>query len=337
MLSTLKDLCRIPGVSGREERVREYIEAKAEPYASEMITDNMGNLLVRVSGGRSPDKKIMLAAHMDEVGIIVTYITDEGYLKFDFVGAVDRRVVIGKRVFIGENMVPGVIGLKPPHLSSAEEKKMIPKLADLYIDIGAETGEQAAQLVGLGDTGCFDPTVREFGDGFIRAKAIDDRLGCAILLELMKDLPIDAWFAFTAQEEVGLRGSLVAANRRKPDIALVFEGTTAADLPSQSGAAKICAPGLGPVLPFMDGGAITDRGLFGDLTSVADKNGIAWQTKTYISGSTDAAAIQRSGAGARVAGIAAAVRYIHSPSCVACAKDFDDILKLAKCYLETLR
>ncbi len=152
----------------------------------------------------------------------------------------------------------------------------------------------------------------------------------------MKDLPADAWFAFTVQEEVGLRGSLVAANRLKPDMALIFEGTTAADLPSQTGNTRVCVPGMGPVLPFMDNGTITNRELFKALTSVADNNGIEWQTKTYISGGTDAAAIQRSGCGVKVAGIAAAVRYIHSPSCVACIKDFDNILRLAKCYLETL-
>lgn len=336
MLNTLKELCLIPGVSGREERVREYIRVKAEPYAAEIITDTLGNLLVHTKGIKSTDKKIMLAAHMDEVGIIITYITDEGYLKFDFVGSVDRRVVIGKQVFIGDNMIPGVIGLKPPHLSVAEERSRIPKVTELYIDIGADSKELAAELVSLGDVGCFDLSAKEFGDGFVRAKAIDDRIGCCILLELMKDMPVDAWFAFTVQEEVGLRGSLVAANRLRPDLALIFEGTTAADLPSQSGAAKVCVPGMGPVLPFMDNGTITDRGIFKDLTAAADKNGIPWQTKTYISGGTDAAAIQRSCMGVKVAGIAAAVRYIHSPSCVACVKDFDNILKLAKCYLETL-
>ncbi len=336
MTEVLKELCLIPGVSGREERVREYIKAKAEPYASEIITDNLGNLLVYVKGRKKPGKKIMLAAHMDEVGLIITYITDDGYLKFDFVGSVDRRVALGKRVHIGDNMIPGVIGLKPPHLSGPDEKNRIPKVSELYIDIGAESREQAERLARPGDVGCFDLSVREFGDGFIRAKAIDDRIGCAALLELMKDMPADAWLAFTAQEEVGTRGSLVAANRLRPDIALVFEGTTAADLPSQTGGARVCAPGLGPVVPFMDNGTITDRGLFKDITSVADANGIPWQTKTYISGGTDAAAIQRSGSGVRVAGIAAAVRYIHSPSCVACMRDLESIVRLARLYLETL-
>lgn len=336
MIETLKELCLIPGVSGREERVREYIKAKAEPYASEIITDRLGNLLVHVRGRRSTDNKIMLAAHMDEVGVIITYITDDGYLKFDFVGSVDRRVVIGKQIFIGDGMVPGVIGLKPPHLGGPEDKTKIPKVTDLYIDIGAGSKEAAERLVSLGDVGCFDLSVKEFGDGFIRAKAIDDRIGCSVLLELMRDLPVEAWFAFTVQEEVGLRGSLVAANRLKPDMALIFEGTTAADLPSQTGNTRVCVPGMGPVLPFMDSGTITDRELFKALTAAADNNGIVWQTKTYISGGTDAASIQRSGVGVKVAGIAAAVRYIHSPSCVACVRDFENILKLAKCYLETL-
>ena len=183
---------------------------------------------------------------------------------------------------------------------------------------------------------CFDPSITEFGDGYIKAKAIDDRIGCAVALELLKNSPVDAWFVFTVQEEVGLRGSQVAANRLQPDIALILEGTTAADLPSQSGAAKVCLAGKGPVVPFMDGATIYSPELYKAITAVADKEGIPWQTKTYISGGTDASAIQRSGAGTKVAGIAAAVRYIHSPSCVACTYDFENIYKLVRAYMGTL-
>lgn len=336
ILNTLKELCVLPGPSGREDRVREYIKAKAAPYADEILTDNMGNLLVHVKGERKTDKKLMLAAHMDEVGLIINYITDEGYLKFDFLGSVDRRVVIGKRVFVGETAIPGIIGQKPMHLMSGDEKNRIPKLTDMYIDIGLSSKEQAQEMVSLGDFAVFDPSISEFGEGFIKAKAIDDRIGCAVMLELLKASPVEAWFVFTVQEEVGLRGAQVAANRLQPDIALILEGTTAADLPSQAGAAKVCIPGKGPVVPFMDGATIYNQELYKAITAVADKEGIAWQTKTYISGGTDASAIQRSGAGAKVAGIAAAVRYIHSPSCVACINDFEDIYMLVKAYMGTL-
>lgn len=154
----------------------------------------------------------MLAAHMDEVGVIITRITDDGFLKFDFVGGVDRRVAIGKPVVIGHNKVPGVIGLKAVHLVSREERKKAPKTESLYIDIGAKDKESAEKLVELGDYGAFVCQPEEFGDGLFKARAIDDRVGCAIMLKLLEeDLPLDVTFAFTAQEEVGTRGAFGAA------------------------------------------------------------------------------------------------------------------------------
>lgn len=334
---TLMDLCRLPGVSGREDAVRDYIAKELGSYADEMITDAMGNLLLHIPGARKASKKVMLAAHMDEVGIIITGFTEDGYLKFDFVGGVDRRVVIGKQVFVGDQAIPGVIGLKAVHLVSPEESSRIPRTKEMYVDIGADSKKEAQELVALGDVGTFDLHVQEFGSGFLRAKAIDDRVGCALMVELTKGgLPVDCWLAFTVQEEVGTRGAMAAAYRLQPDTALILEGTTAADLPSQKGNEKVCAPGHGPVIPFMDGGTIYDRGLFRQLSSLAEANGIPWQTKTWISGGTDASAVQRSGVGAHVAAISAAVRYIHSPSCVGCLEDFDHMEKLVRAYLETL-
>lgn len=337
MKETLTALCRLPGVSGREEAVRDYIRAIAEPHADEIITDNMGNLLVHVPGLRRPSKPVLLAAHMDEVGVIVTDVTEDGYLKFDFVGGVDRRVVIGKKVLLGDGAVPGVIGLKAIHLVPAGERSTVPQTKAMYIDIGVSDRAAALALVRPGDVGTFNDNVVEFGDGFLRAKAIDDRVGCTVLLELIcGQLPVDAWFAFTVQEEVGCRGAAAAAFRIRPEVALIIEGTTAADLPSQSGNARVCAPGKGPVVPFMDGGAIYDRGMFKELTGLAEKENIPWQTKTWISGGTDASVVQKTAAGARVAAISAAVRYIHSPSCVGCLEDFENMKKLALAYLETL-
>ncbi len=192
-------------------------------------------------------------------------------------------------------------------------------------------------LVSLGDPCAFDVHIVEFGGGCLRAKAIDDRVGCAVMLALIEGgLPVDCHFAFTVQEEVGCRGSAAAAFRVRPEIGLVLEGTTAADLPSQKGNERVCAPGKGPVLPFMDGGSIYDRGLWKELTALAEEKGIPWQTKTWISGGTDASSIQKTAAGARVAAISAAVRYIHSPSCVGNTEDFENMLRLARAYLETL-
>ncbi len=339
MKETLKTLCSLPGVSGREEKVREYIREQVQPYADAIQEDAMGNLLVHVKGKKpeEPGKKLLLAAHMDEVGIIVTAITDEGYLKFDFVGGVDRRVVIGKKVLVGEKAIPGVIGVKAIHQTGAAERDKVPALRELSVDIGVSSKEEAEKLVSLGDVGTFDDSVTEFGASYLKAKAIDDRVGCTIMLELIRrGLPRDVWFAFTVQEEVGCRGSQTAAWRIQPDYALILEGTTAADLPSQSGGEKVCCPGKGPVIPFMDGGSVYDHGLFRKLTALAEARGIPWQTKTKISGGTDASSIQRGGAGARVAAISAAVRNIHSPSCVFCLEDMQRIYDLAYAFLEEL-
>ena len=337
MFELLKALCALPGVSGCEEKVAKFIKEKTAQYADDIIEDAIGNLLIFKKGARKPEKTLMLASHMDEVGVIVTAIGEDGYLKFDFVGGIDRRVVMGKRVYVGDKQIPGVIGLKAIHLTPQEERSTIPKLKDLTIDIGAMDRQEAEKLVSPGDTGIFDPFVTEFGNGFIKAKALDDRIGCAILLQLIRsEIAVDTWFAFTVQEEVGCRGAATAAYRISPDISLVVEGTTAADLPSQKGADKVCIPGRGPVLPFMDNGTVYDRQLFKQLGDLAEKNGIPWQTKTVISGGTDAQAIQKSRSGVRVAAVSAAVRYIHSPSSVACMQDIERIYRLLGLYLETL-
>lgn len=334
MIETIKTLCRLPGPSGWEDAVRDWIAAEAAPYAGQMITDAQGSLLVFKKGRSTPKEPVLLAAHMDEVGVVIREIDDEGYLRFGFLGGVDRRVVIGKRVWIGKDRIPGLIGMKPIHLTTADERKTMPKLKDLYIDIGAADGDEARGLVQLGDYGVFDDRVLELQNDMIRAKAIDDRVGCGILLTLLKEeLPVDTWFAFTVQEEVGCRGAFGAAFRLQPGVAVVVEGTTAADGPASVGARKVCLPGHGPVVPFQDGGTIYDRGLFEQITRLADAHGIPWQTKTLLSGGTDAQAIQRTRAGCRVAAISAAVRYIHSPSCVGCTRDFEQMAALLRLLL----
>ena len=334
MIETIKTLCRLPGPSGWEDAVRDWIAAEAVPYADQMITDAQGSLLVFKKGRSTPKEPVLLAAHMDEVGVVIREIDDEGYLRFGFLGGVDRRVVIGKRVWIGKDRIPGLIGMKPIHLTTADERKTMPKLKDLYIDIGAADGDEARGLVRLGDYGVFDDRVLTLQNDMIRAKAIDDRVGCGILLTLLKEkLPVDTWFAFTVQEEVGCRGAFGAAFRLQPGVAVVVEGTTAADGPASVGARKVCLPGHGPVVPFQDGGTIYDRGLFEQITRLADAHGIPWQTKTLLSGGTDAQAIQRTRAGCRVAAISAAVRYIHSPSCVGCTRDFEQMAALLRLLL----
>jgi endoglucanase len=334
MLELLKELCALNGVSGAEDEVRDFIRAKAVPYADSIRTDALGNLIVYKKGRRGAGTRVMLAAHMDEVGVIVTKITEEGFLKFDFVGGVDRRIAIGKSVVVGDRKVPGVIGLKAIHLVSREEEKKVPKTDALYIDIGAKDKEEAQSLVELGSYGAFVGTPEEFGTNLLKAKAIDDRVGCAVMLELLKEeLPMDVTFAFTAQEEVGTRGAFGAAFSVTPDIALVLETTTAADLPGVEDHRRVCAPGKGPVISYMDGSTIYDRALFERLRQLAEDHNIPWQTKEYIAGGNDARTIQRTRAGVRVAAISAAVRYLHAPASVGSVADFEHILTLTRLFL----
>lgn len=337
MLDTMETLCCLDGVSGVEDEIREYILECVMPFADEIRTDAMGNLMVFKKGACVPKQRVMLAAHMDEVGLIITEITEDGYLRFDAVGGIDRRVLIGKRVFVGPVRTMGVIGSKAIHLTTSEQRKTLPKISEMYIDIGARDKAEAESMVQLGDTAAFDDSVIRFGDGYIKAKAIDDRVGCAAMLELIESqLPCDCWFSFTVQEEVGCRGAGIAARSIQPDVALILEGTTAADIPGVSGADRVCQLGKGVVIPYMDKGTIYDRELYRTLCRLADENQIVWQTKSRVSGGTDASAVQRSGAGARVATISVAVRNIHSPACVVKAEECQDQLKLARLFLKEL-
>lgn len=337
MLNTLKELCLLSGVSGNEDEVRRHLAARVAPHATRVHTDPIGSLIVFKRGKKPTGNKLMLAAHMDEVGVIVTHITDDGFLKFDFVGGVDRRVAIGKPVVIGPNQVPGVIGLKAIHLTGKEERKKIPKTESLYIDIGAGDKEGAEKLVELGDYGAFVCEPEELGNGLFKARAIDDRVGCAVMLKLLEEeLPLDVTFAFTAQEEVGTRGAFGAAFSVTPDIALVLETTTAADLPGVEDHRRVCAPGKGPVISYMDGSTIYDRALFEALRRLAEDNRIPWQTKEYIAGGNDARTIQRTKAGVRVAALSAAVRYLHAPASVGSVADFENMLRLTRLFLNEI-
>ena len=335
MKETLKTLCSLSGVSSFEDEVRGCIQKRVEPYADSVRTDALGNLIVFKRGAKPAGNRLMMCAHMDEVGLMVKSVSEDGYLKFGCVGGIDRRVLLGKEVAVGNGRVPGVIGLKAIHLSTPEERKKVPRLTDLYIDIGAKNKEEALARVELGDVCAFVSDPLELGGGMLKAKAIDDRVGCAVMVKLLEeDLPMDCTFVFTAQEEVGCRGAFGAAFSVTPEIALVLEGTTAADVPSLSEDRQVCWPGKGPVLSWMDGGAIYDRELFERLRALAEENGLPWQMKHYISGGTDARAVQRTRAGVRVAGISAAVRYLHAPNSVCSISDVEQMLALARLFLQ---
>jgi endoglucanase len=337
MTELLTELCALDGVSGWEDEVRDYIRKAAEPFADEIREDVMGNLLI-FRGGSQKRKTVMLAAHMDEVGLMVRGATDEGYLKFGTVGGIDRRLLLGKTVRCGTKKLPGVIGIKAVHLSKPKERDAIPQLTELYIDIGASGKDDALKKIQLGEVCAFTTPPGTFGHGLFKAKAIDDRVGCAVLLRLLRDKPLyDTWYIFTVQEEVGLRGAYTAAYALKPDMALVVEGTTAADNPGLKEAERVCAPGEGVVLSYMDNSAVYDRGLFEQLRETAGREKIPWQLKRVVAGGTDGGAIQRSREGVPIAGIAAAVRYIHAPASVVSLTDCENLYKLADSFLRGVR
>lgn len=332
MFENLKKLCELDGISGREDAVREEILRQIAPYCDCRV-DNLGNVIAFKKGKQKPKNKVLLSAHMDEVGMLVTGITPDGMLRITTVGGIDPKVIVGRAVTVA-GKYPGVIGTKAVHMQNAEERSTPTPLESLYVDIGAEDREDAEKAVRPGDTVCFRGEYRAFGDGRIKAKAIDDRFGCALLIELIKgELEYDAFFTFVTQEEVGLRGAKVASFSVAPDIALVFEATTAGDLSGVEGAKRVCALGGGPVVPFMDRSTIYDRGLYALAFSLADKNGIPCQTKTMVAGGNDAGAISLSGRGARVLSISAPCRYLHSPACVIDREDAENALRLARLLL----
>lgn len=332
----LKELCLINGTSGDEGKVRDYIITQIKDYC-EYSVDNLGSIIAYKKGRKAPAQKISFNAHMDEVGFIITGITDDGYLRFTSVGGIDSRVCLDRIVTVGKKAVKGVIGDKAFHLLSSDEKDRCPSFDDLLIDIGATSKDEAEQYVSLGDFAYFDCDYVELGNGYIKAKALDDRIGCMLMIELIKsELEYDTVFCFNVQEEVGLRGSKCTSYAVDADIAIVLESTTAADLDGVSGANRVCVLGDGPVISFMDNRTIYDRELFELGFTVSKENNIPAQTKTAVAGGNDAGAIQTSGDGARVMAISLPTRYIHSGASVVKASDIDETRRLLKALLPKL-
>ena len=337
MMTRLRALCSIDGVSGREEAVRDYIlrQLAASPAQVEAHTDPLGNVIARVTGRRRAARTLLFAAHMDEVGLMVTGATEDGFLRATTVGGIDPSVLFGRRVRV--NGHTGVIGGKATHQCSAEEKRSAPPTERLLIDVGADTREEALRLAGPGDPVAFDSGYTKLEGGMIKARALDDRAGCALLLELAGKVPeYDVTLAFTVQEEVGLRGARTAAFAVKPDVAVVVDSTTAADTAGVPEEKQVCRVGGGPVVSFMDRQTLYDKALYDRIWKTAERLGLPVQTKTTVAGGNDAGAIQRAGAGARVAAVSLPCRYIHSPSCALSKKDFQATLSLLRALADEL-
>lgn len=335
MIDLIKSLCEIPGVSGREDAVRDFIISKL-PAGTDYTVDNLGNLIVHKKGAKTPEKKLMMCAHMDEVGLIITYITDDGLLKFNEIGGIDPAVLIGRTVTL-ESGAKGVIALKHIHLTEKDEREKLPKHTDMYIDIGAKSKEEAEKYAYLGSYATFDCDFTEFGtdNRFVRMKALDDRAGCAFMLKLIgEDLPYDVDFAFDVQEEIGTVGAFAATYGIMPDVCVVLETTTAGDIDGVEGDKRACVLGDGPVVSYMDRGTIYDHDLYKDTMNLAKEKGIKAQTKTLIAGGNDSRAVKTVGEGARVIAISIPTRYLHSPNCVMNKDDISATYTLIKAFIE---
>ena len=334
----LQKLCAARGVSGNEDAVREILIEEIRPHVDEYRVDNIGNLIATVHAkeGVENPRRVMVAAHMDEVGLMIVQIGKDGMLRFRTVGGVDARVLPAKRVLVGEEAVPGVIGIKAAHLVSAEEEGQVIKVDQLYIDIGAKSKEEAEGVVHVGDVASFVTTPRVLGRTMI-GKAFDDRAGCAVLAELVKErYEIELVAVFTVQEEVGLRGARVASYEVDPELGFALEGTICDETPRRVDLSPVTRMGQGPAITVMDRSTISDRRLVDLLVHVATEAGIPYQFKSPGLGGTDAGAIHMAREGVPAIAVAAPVRFIHTPACFLSLDDFEHTVALMKATLHRL-
>jgi endoglucanase len=324
----LEQLSNARGVSGNETEVRDILIDAIKSRVDDYRVDVLGNLIAhkKAKGARNKTNlRVMLAAHMDEVGLMIVYIETNGYLRFRPVGGIDPRVLLSKVVLIGKDKVPGVIGVKPIHLLKQKEREQVLDVESLTIDIGAKSREEAERWVKLGDYATFATTFGEMGDGILKGKALDDRVGCATLAEILKhDYPFDVYGVFTAQEEVGARGARTAAYAIEPHFAFALEGTVCDDSPKTKDISPVTRVGGGPAITFMDNSMISDRRLVDLLIETAKENRLPYQFKAAVAGGTDAGRIHITKEGVPSVAVAVPVRYIHSPVSLLSRQDFEN-------------
>ncbi len=340
MKELLKELCLINGTSGDEGSVRERIVQLIDGHC-EWHADPLGSLICFKKGRKVPERKLMICAHMDEVGFIITYIRSDGTLSFGNVGGIDPSVVIGRQVTVKSSItgkeIFGVVGSTAVHNLSKEQREKPPKSDSLYIDIGAADRAEAEKLVMQGDFAYFVSDFTELGERCIKAKAIDDRAGCAMMIEMIRgELEYDTCFVFNVQEEIGTRGAMASAFTAAPDFAVVLESTTAADIEGSFGAKRVCELGGGPVVSYMDRATIYDRELYRLAFDIAKEKGMPCQTKSVVAGGNDAGAIHVSRGGVRTIAVSLPCRYLHSPSSVIEYSDMENALELVKILAERI-
>ena len=340
MKDLLKKLSEAHGIPGSEGDVREIIKAELENYCDIEI-DSIGNLIAK-KGDKG--KKVMLAAHMDEIGLMVKYVDKEGYLKFTTLGGFHDQTLLDQRVLIhnGKKAIPGVIGSRPPHLMEAKERDKVVKYKDMFIDVGAKDEKDIKKMgIGVGDYITFDRTFRDLRSGLVTGKAFDNRVGCLAMVEIMKKIDCNCivYGVGTAQEEVGLKGARTSAFKINPDLAIVLDTTIAGDCPGIKPEESSLKLGGGPAIVLADGkgrGLITHPDMKDLLIGTAEKKNIRHQVEVGEGGTTDATAIHLTREGIPTGVVSVPVRYIHTPVEVASMKDIENTIKLVVEVLKTI-
>jgi len=340
-LDLLKKLCETPGISGYEERIQKVIKEELEKVTDEVKVDKLGNVIgmkkAKKMSGKSSPKKVMIAAHMDEIGFMVSFIDKEGFLRFVPVGGFDPKTLIAQRVVVhGRKDIGGVIGSKPIHILEEEERKKVPKIKDLFIDVGLKKDE-VSKIVKPGDFVTLDRNFKEFNNKIITAKALDDRAGVYVMIESLKrvkDCEVDIYAVATVQEEVGLRGAIVSSFSVEPDAGIALDVTIASDLPGTKEEEMVTNLGGGTAISLMDSHTISNKKLVDFLRNIAEENKIKYQTDILLGGGTDAGAIQRSKSGVPVCTVSIPTRYIHSVVEMCNKEDIENSIKLMVKFLE---
>ena len=335
----LEELSNAIGVSGEEDEARRIIIDAIRDHVTDLEVDALGNVTAAQCGAAHPEFSVMIAAHMDEIGMMVTAVEVKGLIQFTNVGGIDPRILPGLRVKVGPKRTPGVILWKPIHLW--RDMKTVPMDA-LRIDVGA-SDKSAAEP---GDRIAFDSEYAQLSDTVVRGKSFDDRVGCSVLVDILRagPYPVTVAAAFTSQEEIGLRGAKVAAQRLAPDAAIVLEGTYAYDVPDPNrevDAGDLPAnPGTrfggGAVITLADRQMITDPRALAFLRETAEANEIDYQVKTMGGGGTDGGAIHLAQAGIPTMPISAPCRYIHTPTALLNLNDYDSVLRLSQAVLNNI-
>ena len=329
----LEKLSNASGVVGREEEVRNLMAKLMKPHADKVYVDKLENVIA-VKKGRKNAPKVMLAAHMDEIGLMVKTVNKEGFLQFAKMGGIDDRILLAQKVIIqsSKGSIHGIIGSKPPHIQKEEERKKIVTFDELFIDIGAESKEDVAKMgVRVGDPVVFDEKFVSIGKDVVMGKAFDNRIGCAVMVEtlkLLKEKECSIFAVGTVQEEVGLRGAATAAFGVDPDVGIALDVTVAGDVPGVREFDTTVKMGKGPALTVADSGLITHPKVLRLLLDTAEENKIAYQLETGVMGSTDAARISMTRQGVPSGTVSVPARYIHSPIGMISLKDAEDSAKL---------